>query len=263
MKVGVIGIGHVGRNIASRLRDRRVDVVEYDPAIHSSYPSEALAECEFVTICVGTPPGEEGEADISAVVAAIEQVPASRVLIRSTVPPGTTDALAASTGKSVCFSPEYIGETAFAQEDWSKWAGDSSFQIIGGRAADANWFAARLTEINGAETTIFTCTALEAELAKYMENTFFAMKVTFVNQFFDLCQSLGADWFAVREAWLLDPRIERDHTAVFPRARGFRGRCLPKDLDAIIAIARRSGVPFGLLEATREVNEQYLKDWSV
>ncbi|MBM7510223.1 nucleotide sugar dehydrogenase [Nocardioides salarius] len=232
-------------------------MVEFDRAIHDEYPAPALGSCDFVTVCVGTPRRDDGSADLTDVVAAIKQVPTTRVLLRSTVPPGTTEQLAASTGKSVCFSPEYVGESAFAQEDWGTWANDRLFQIIGGEPSDARWFAERLTEIHGAETRIFTCTASEAELAKYMENSYFALKVTFANQFFDLCEALDADWFAVREAWLLDPRVERDHTAVFTRSRGFGGRCLPKDLEAILHVARQAGVSFELLRAVHDINEGY------
>lgn len=260
MKVGIIGVGHVGKNVSQRLIAKGVEVVEYDRASGDPYPTDQLAQCDFTTVCVDTPRGDDGQACLFNVIDAIQAIPTGRILLRSTVPPGTTDTLARATGKAICFSPEYVGESPFAQEDWKQWANDQLFQIIGGAPEHTRWFAARLTEIHGAETRVFQCTAIEAELAKYMENSYFATKVIFANQFYDLCQALGADWFTVREAWLLDPRVERDHTAVFPRSRGFDGRCLPKDLDAIIETANCSDVQMSVLKAVQEANARYVAD---
>ena len=87
-----------------------------------------------------------------------------------------------------------------------------------------------------------------------MENSFLALKVTFCNEFYDIAAAHGIDYNELRELWLLDPRIGRSHTFVLPDDRGFGGRCLPKDLSAIIELARRAGVEPMLLEATRAAN---------
>jgi hypothetical protein len=93
-----------------------------------------------------------------------------------------------------------------------------------------------------------------AELCKYMENTFLATKVAFVNQFYDLAQVYGVNYNELRELWLADERIGRSHTIV-TEERGYRGRCLPKDIAAIIQAAK----PFGgapLLEAIDRYNDE-------
>ncbi len=257
MRVGIIGLGHVGRNIRDRLSSLGVDVVAYDRASGDPYPTSQLRDCDFTIVVVGTPPRPDGSADLADVHAAVEAAPTRRVLLRSTVPPGTTDALTRRTGKEVCFSPEYVGESAFSRMRWESWAHDELFWILGGAPGTTRWFAARMAEIHGPEPRLYQCSAVEAEIVKYMENSYFAVKVTFVNEFYDLCQELGADWFAVREAWLADPRVERDHSAVLPRDRGYGGRCLPKDVDAILAVAERLGLPMPLLSATRAANEFY------
>lgn len=257
VRVGVIGLGHVGRNVEERLTALGVEVVGYDRASGLPYPHEELETCDFAVVAVGTPSRADGSAEVADVHAAVEQLPVDKVLLRSTVPPGTTDALVRSTGKDVCFSPEYVGETPYSRQRWDSWANDELFSILGGAPEVTRWFAARLTEIHGPEPRVLQCAAVEAEIAKYMENSYFAVKVTFVNEFYELCQELGADWFSVREAWLADPRVERDHTAVFPRERGYGGRCLPKDVDAILAAAGARGLPMPLLAATRAANEWY------
>lgn len=257
MKVGVVGLGHVGRNVQRRLLDLEVEVVATDRALDEPYPDDAFSDCAFVQVCVGTPGLPDGSADVADVYEAVNRVACDYVLLRSTVPPGTTAALAKETGKNVCFSPEYVGESGFSQSRWGQWAGGQSFQVLGGPPDVTQWFAERLTVIYGPEPRLFQCSAVEAEIVKYMENCYFAVKVTFVNEFFELCRALGADWYTVREAWLLDPRIERDHTAVFPDARGYTGRCLPKDVDAILQSAAEAQLDLPLLAATREANAYY------
>ncbi len=105
-------------------------------------------------------------------------------------------------------------------------------------------------------TTFFECSAIEAEIIKYMENSFLALKVAFVNQMYDVARASEADWETVREGWLLDPRIGRAHSVVFPEDRGFGGRCLPKDLDAIRAYAQGLGVDASILDAVALANRR-------
>ena len=96
--------------------------------------------------------------------------------------------------------------------------------------------------------------AKTAELCKYMENAFLATKVAFVNQFYDLAEAWGVDYTELRELWLEDERIGRSHTLV-TEERGYRGRCLPKDMAAIIQAARQvGGAP--LLEAVDRYNDE-------
>src|SRR5438105_6931231 len=112
MKAAVIGVGTVGTAMTTLLGPA-FEVVTYDPLTTDSYPDAELATCEFAVVCVDTPMAPDGSCDTSKVRAAVERVPVGRVLIKSTVAPGTTDDLAAKTGKAVCFSPEYLGETPF------------------------------------------------------------------------------------------------------------------------------------------------------
>jgi len=253
-------MGHVGHNVRHRLGRAGVETVTYDIADGVPYPEKDLSACAFVVVSVGTPAGADGAADVSFVVDAVKRIPCERVLLRSTVPPGTTDELVAATGKAICFSPEYVGETTFLSNSWEQWANDQSFQIIGGEPEARAWFLANLTAIEGAATRFFECTAVEAEIIKYMENCYLATKVTFVNEFYDLCRRAGANWFAVREGWLLDPRVERDHTAVLPDDRGYSGRCLPKDVDALLNFSQGLRLPMPLMSAVRAANDHYKRE---
>lgn len=240
MKIGIIGMGHVGTTMRELLH-RHADLVTYDLTDTDPYPHDALAECEFAIVCVNTPPDAAGGCDISNVVDAIKQLPTRRILLKSTVAPGTTDYLADVTGRTICFSPEYVGESTYHHPFWTDSAAAVPFVIVGGPPDARRFFIDALLPVLGPSKVYFQCTAVEAEVIKYMENTYFATKVTFVNEFFEICRALGADWHAVREGWLLDPRVEPMHTAVFPADRGYAGRCLPKDVAAIIRAATSAG----------------------
>jgi UDP-glucose 6-dehydrogenase len=95
-----------------------------------------------------------------------------------------------------------------------------------------------------------------AELAKFMENAYLATKVTFCNEFYDIAQALGIDYNELREVWLQDERMGRDHTLVYPDKRGFGGPCLPKDTLGIITVALENSTNPELLRAVVSANER-------
>jgi UDPglucose 6-dehydrogenase len=254
-RIGIIGMGHVGSALAAALGGR-VDLVCYDRTDARPYPAEDLAACDLVAICVDTPSSPDGSCDVSNVVAAVEQVPNDRLWLRSTVAPGTTDELVARSGKRICHSPEYFGETTYSSLLWRNEPGDVPFLVVGGTPDARAELLDLLVPVFGPEKTYFQCPALEAEVIKYMENAFLATKVTFVNEFHQICRRLGADWHLVREGWLLDPRVGRSHSAVFAPDGGFDGRCLPKDLEAILAAARAGGYEAELLAEVARSNDR-------
>jgi UDP-glucose 6-dehydrogenase len=93
-------------------------------------------------------------------------------------------------------------------------------------------------------------------MAKYMENAFYATKVAFCNELYDICDAVSVDWNEVRELWMSDPRLHRMHTAVFKDNRGFGGKCLPKDTSALVQIAKKAKVTSDLLEGVLSSNEK-------
>jgi len=255
MKIGIIGMGHVGSTMRGLLRGH-AQLVTYDQAADSEYPHSDLAECDFAIVCVSTPAGRGGECDVTAVHEAVKRLPVSRVLIKSTVAPGTTNHLVDATGKQICFSPEYVGQSTYFNPLFADEA-EMPFIILGGAPDTRRWFIDALLPVLGPTKTYFQCTAVEAEVIKYMENTFFATKICFVNEFWEICRALGADWHTVREGWLLDPRVEPSHTAVFAADRGFSGKCLPKDTSAIVAAARAAGYEPSLLTEVLASNDRF------
>ena len=250
MKAAVIGLGVIGC-AQMRLLGPMVRVA-YDIATGEPYPTRAVRGCDFAVICVGTPQGDDGRADLTALHAALKRLPASMpVMIRSTIPPGTTDALAAGR-RLVVHVPEFMSERSDGM--WRE-PSDVPFLICGGTRQAIEWFQPVLAEIAGGP--VYCCTGLEAELVKYTANAYLAAKVTFVNEIARVCAAFGADWETVRQGWLLDPRAGISHTETKGREPGFGGSCLPKDLSALIRASWDAGYFPGFLNAIDNANVRF------
>ena len=233
MKAGIIGLGTVGR-AQVRMLVQGFDLVLYDKAYGGPYPADELAACEFAVICVDTPPKRDGSADLLNFMDAIRCLPDGLpALIRSTVPPGTTDGI---SGRLACHAPEFIHEREGGL--WRESA-DVPFLILGGDPAAREYFEPRLRKVYPGR--IHGCDAVTAELVKYTANIHWAARVTFVNEMAGVCAALGGDWEAVREAWLQDERVGAAYTGLAGFPPGFGGRCWPKDLRAIIRAAEHAG----------------------
>jgi len=250
--IGIVGCGFVGQTLLRLFGECPM----YDPA-KGQTDKAAINRCRFAFVCVPTPAGQGGECDVSLVEETIRWVESEVVVIRSTVAPGTTDRLRRETGKRIVFQPEYIGETvAHPLLDHQA----QGFSLLGGPIEDTSTVADLYKRHFHSSHRFYFTTALCAELAKYMENAFYATKVTFCNEFFDIARRFGVDYNELREVWLADPRISRDHTFVYPDDRGFGGKCLPKDTAAIIAACKQQGFTPALLRAVMAVNAKYRRE---
>lgn len=251
--IEIIGYGVVGKGMVNLFKGRFRLLIN-DPAL--KFASGEIAD--LAVVCVPTNMLPDGSADISIVEDVVSNCDSPLILIKSTVPPGTTEYLSKKYNKNICFSPEYMGESTYYTPFWKypdpTNAASHTFVIIGGEKASdiANYFM----KVMSVDTVYHLCSATEAELIKYAENTFFATKVTFCNEFYDICKAFGVDWKGVREGWLLDPRINKNHTLVFDDDRGFGGKCFPKDTNAIVKAAEVKGYTPNLLKAVLAVNEK-------
>lgn len=212
---------------------------------------EAINRCDLVFLCAPTPTAKDGmSCDLSAVEECVKWIEAP-LCIRSTIVPGTCDRLSAETGRPLAFSPEYLGESSF--HPWHE-DGMCGFMIVGGPDPLIDLAITAYEGCVAPGTRFYRTTARTAEVCKYMENCFLATKVAFVNQFYDIANAVGVDFNELRKLWLADPRVGESHTVV-TRERGFRGRCLPKDISALIsALQPLGGAP--LLEAVRSYNAE-------
>lgn len=257
--IGIIGLGYVGKAM-KKLFDPAYEVKFYDKKTFS-FP-EQLKNVDLIIISVPTPMAQDGSCDISAIkdaaATAVKYAPNALVCIKSAVPPGTTDMLN-ELYKSDKFhvSPEYIGEGRRFVAPWKYPdpldSRSHDFVIVGGPHASEvlDYFAS----VMAADARYIIAEPKEVELAKRFENAFLATKVTFVNEAAKIAEGYGVDWKKVRELWLLDERIGRSHTSVFKEEPGFGGKCLPKDLSALIDESEKIGYDPILLKAVRTTND--------
>jgi len=236
MTVGIVGYGFVGKALKKLFPQALI----YDPNLPEVSVSQAeINACACVFVCVPTNMLPDGSCDTSIVEQTVAWLTSSLIIIRSTVKPGTTQKLIEQyPAKHIIFQPEYIGETVAhpLTEEASK-----TFVVLGGDKEDCAQAVELYQTVYNSGVHIIFLSATEAEIVKYMANTAVANMVTLVNEFYNICQIFGADWHMVREAFLLDPRMSRYHTFVYPQARGFGGKCLPKDLNALVKATQEKG----------------------
>jgi UDPglucose 6-dehydrogenase len=219
--------------------------------------SSAVADSRIVFITVGTPSGENGSADLSAlfdVADAIGKVMAEDlvVVVKSTVPVGTAEALQhrvdrqAQRGFAVLSNPEFLREGR-AVHDFL----NPHRVIIGGDDEKAIALLRQVYASFVPPERILMMDARSAEMAKYTANAFLATRISFINEIAALCEGLGADVEQVRRAAGMDPRIGSEYLSP---GLGYGGSCLPKDLRAILAMGVRINMDLELLPAVQRVN---------
>lgn len=252
-KIGIVGHGFVGKGM-ERLFDGHYELSIYDLNEGSK---EEISSCDLAVICLPSPMGADGACDTSIVEEAISWIESPLILIKSTVPPGFTRAMREKYGKKVNFSPEYMGESTYYTPFWKypdpRNAETHTFVVVGGD--EASEILNVFMDCMSVDTRYAIATSEEAELMKYMENNFFAVKVSFFNEYFDIAQKVGVDFKRLRELFLLDSRINPNHTMVFEHKRGWGGKCFPKDLSAMIKFAESKGYDAKVLKAAWESNE--------
>ncbi len=251
-KVGVVGGGVVG---GAMQRLCGPDTIVYDPyKPELAGNKDAINGCDAVFVCVPTPMKEDGSCDTSIVEEAVSWIEAPLILIRSTVAPGTTDRLCKKYNKNVVFQPEYLGETV--AHVFGNMA-EREFIVLGGTPEGINRAAEFYKHFYNSYVHMYFSDATTAEVCKYMENAFYAVKVTFMNEFYDIARAHGVDFNVLRELWLADTRISRDHTFCYPDNRGFSGKCLPKDCNAIVYSSRQRDYEPEFMAACLRINDKF------
>lgn len=248
--VGVIGYGFVGKAM-TRFYEQRYTTIWRD--MDSGASTDAINNCDVGVICVNTPQSANGEADLSQVRSVLKWLNTPLIILKSSVPPGTTELLLKETGKPIVFSPEFVGETAWSVTNVS----NSSFFVFGGDATLTAKAVQLYAAIGGPQKTYRQTDATKAELMKYLVNSYLAAKTTLCYEYDQICRALNVSYEDVRELWLLDARIGRSHTCVFDdNQQPYGGKCFPKDVIALVEQAKRLGYDACLL---REVHESNLR----
>ena len=220
----------------------------------------AIASADVVFIAVGTPPDEDGSADLRHVLAVAEQIGKHMrrelvIVTKSTVPVGTAAKVAAAVSRHatlpfhMCSNPEFLKEGA-AIDDFMK----PDRVVIGVDSDHARSVMAELYApfVRTGKPIIFMDIP-SAEMTKYAANAMLATRISFMNEIANLCERVGADIDNVRKGIGSDGRI--GPAFLFP-GPGYGGSCFPKDVKALVRTASECGVPLRVLESVEEANDR-------
>ncbi|HTB79145.1 MAG TPA: UDP-glucose/GDP-mannose dehydrogenase family protein [Polyangiaceae bacterium] len=219
-------------------------------------------EADAYFIAVGTPPGPDGAADVSAVLSVAERIARTAkkpalIVVKSTVPVGTCDAVQARADAhrqpgvplEVVSNPEFLKEGTAVQDFFRP-----DRVVLGARSEGAREMLRTLyapLQLSGERVVVTD--PRSSELTKYAANAMLAMRVSFMNELARLCHATGADVHAVRFGVGSDTRIGKRFLYAGP---GYGGSCFPKDVQALFHLGRSHGVPMRMAEATHLANEE-------
>lgn len=296
MKIAIVGTGYVGLVTGACLSEVGIEVtcidvdqkkIEnlkkgilpiYEPGLEeivernfkkgrlkfSTNLSEGIVGAEAAFIAVGTPPGEDGSADLKYVLQVAQGIGESMqdylvVVTKSTVPVGTAEKVRSQLKSAlvergsdlefdVASNPEFLKEGA-AVDDFMK----PDRIVVGVESARSQETMERLYRpftLNGHPVIFMDIPS--AEMTKYAANAMLATKISFMNDIANLCEIMGADVNAVRKGIGSDPRI--GNKFIYPGI-GYGGSCFPKDVKALIRTAREHGHEMRILQSVEDVNE--------
>jgi len=244
-RIGIIGYGVVGKAFADVFKDK-VNIYIYDRYIPEYNNIERVVKnCSIVFVAVPTPMYEDGSIDISSVKDVLKRITAVKlprrklpiVVIRSTIVPGTTASLQKQfPSLHLVYNPEFLSERN-SLADMER----TDRVVIGGQLKYCKKVEEIYRLVFPYARYIITDTTT-AEMIKYAANVTLAGQVMIANELYQICQKLNVDWAFVRNAIILDPLIGRNTKVPGPDGDfGFGGKCLPKDLNALIHRAKELG----------------------
>lgn len=260
--IAIIGHGYVGQAVEQFFRNH-YRIVLYDPP-KGHDDRNVVNTADLAIVCVPTPSSGDGSVDLSYIRETFSWLSTPLMLIKSTVPPGTTESLIKEKGwqERLAFSPEYIGEGKYPVPFWKDIPHPTdmayhSFHIFGGSPAATSAILQFFKKPAGPFARCMQTDATTAELTKYTENAWIATKITFVNELYEIAKAFHVDYDQLRELWLLDGRIGPSHTLVYSDKRGFDGKCIPKDTKGIVAASQRAGYRAAFLESVLAANSAF------
>ena len=274
--IGIIGNGFVGKAVKESFR-KHFDVFIFDKDKRKANVkslNELVNKCKIIFLCLPTPMNPDKSCHLNIVEDTLKQInewcdemdyyglEQRTIIIKSTIPPGTTEKWNKEYSKfDLAFNPEFLTE-ANSIEDFQ----NQNRIIIG----STRKVGAKIKSIYSKvfpKVSIIKTSATIAEMVKYFTNCFLAMKVSYANEMYQICENLDIDYDKVVEYAVRDERIGTSHLNV-PGPDGdfgFGGHCFPKDLNALINLAEKQGLglDINVLKATLDTNNKVRtnRDW--
>ena len=274
-KIGIIGKGFVGTAVAQGFSphsgyESEVKIFDKDPTRTINTLDEVVNDSKFVFISVPTPSNEDGSINLNMVLDCISSIDNqinensaknTIFLLRSTIVPGTSRMIQDKFPKlRFVFNPEFLTERSASFDFITQ-----SRYVLGGSERDTKEVAELYRDRFGQSVSIIETNYETAELIKYVCNTFFATKVSFLNEMKKLSDEVDADWDTVVEGFVRDGRVGHSHTNVpgHDGKYGFGGSCFPKDIQALIHFGDMKNIDLNVLKGAWKTNLEVRpeRDW--
>ena len=264
INLGIVGFGFVGSSVAYGFSpqtgfDRAaLRIFDKNPAKSTHTLKEVLRESDFIFLSVPTPSNADGSINLSILESVIDEINTHGtkegcvVLVRSTVIPGTTRRFQEKyKNVTLVFNPEFLTERS-AKFDFI----NQARFILGGDPKNTSKVAELFRIRFGSSTPTIETNFETAEFIKYMNNSYFATKVSFMNEMRLIADKSGVDWQAAVDGFVRDGRVGHSHLSVpGPDGKyGFGGSCFPKDIQALIKHSESVGVDSCVLKGAWETN---------
>ena len=273
--IGIIGRGFVGSAVAHGFSEgvgynAIIRIYDKDPSKSLNSLEDVVNKSDFIFVSVPTPSNEDGTINIeilNSCISEINEIHSKKkhsnpiVLIRSTILPGTSLKIQnIFPDMRIVFNPEFLTERS-ANFDFIS---QTRF-VLGGDEKNVTEVSKLYRDRFGSSIAIIETDFQSAELIKYVCNTYFATKVSFLNEMKRISDKVDANWDDVIEGFLRDGRIGSSHSQVpGPDGKfGFGGSCFPKDIQAMISFSKEIGVYTNVLNGAWQTNLEVRpeKDW--
>jgi len=253
-RVGIIGLGVVGEAVKYGMEKLGHDIYIHDLKLDSNI--EDILQTDICFICVPTPAKKSSECDISIVKSILEDLHRCNykgiIAIKSTIPPTTTINFQKQyDNEKICFVPEFLRERC-ANEDFTE---NHDVCVIGSTSEDICQYIKHIHG-NFPRNVVFL-EPTEAEIVKYLNNIYAATLVTLANNFFEVCDSTGADYTKVIEAFFKRDHVNKDYLDCNDNLRGYAGPCLPKDVQAMAYLSKAININARIFEFLDEENKNF------
>lgn len=244
--IGIVGYGVIGSALGEWIKENNPSctLLISDPPKNLN---DNLDSCDIIFISIHIPTENDGTQNLEELENILKKLPNVPIYIRTTLLPGTCDKLSLKLNKQIFFMPEFLTERT-ALEDFKK----QSMIFTGNINLLKEIFPNKIyVEMNN----------IEAEITKYAHNVFGAVKVTYFNGIYDICQKLGIDFQNVQKGVLLSGYINETHTFVpGPDGKlGYGGKCFPKDVNAFKESMKEYPIS-KMINVTNELNNEFRKE---
>jgi UDPglucose 6-dehydrogenase len=255
MKIGIIGLGVVGE--ANKIGFEKIGhkVIVHDIKLDTDLKD--VLDTEIVFVCVPTPSNENGSCNTDIVENVIHDLTSFSykgiIAIRSTIEPGFTQRMLKKYKIKICFCPEFLHERK-AIDDFIN---NHKVCVVG---TNDNEIYEKVKEAHGNLPENFVrLNPPEAELVKYFNNVYAALRITFANNMYEISKKLGCDYSKIKDTYALTGKTKNVYLDANENTRGYAGMCLPKDTKALIHLVKKLGLDLDLIKSIEKDNKKFIK----